>query len=179
MPFNEITLFPASIKSLIWSVSNNSHLTIYLKRFLTKEIAIKKILKDCFSDVTTIDMLTNQARYILAYQFFNIINNHRQNLLIDIPSFFMGHPSISNLFIAALFAEREVYDMFGIFFNEHPDLRRILTDYGFRGHPLRKDFPLSGFLQVRYSNITKNIVFEALELPQEFRYFTFQTPWVI
>eukprot|EP00798_Chlamydomonas_sp_ICE-L_P032216 gene32216-16774_t len=86
-------------------------------------------------------------------------------------------PSIVKVFSSANWFEREVWDMFGVFFSNHPDLRRILTDYGFQGHPLRKDFPLSGFTEVRYDYTKKRVVQENLELSQEFRLFDFSSPW--
>ncbi|KAI6648294.1 NADH dehydrogenase [Oopsacas minuta] len=85
--------------------------------------------------------------------------------------------SVTSLYTSANWAERELWDMFGIFFNDHPDLRRILTDYGFEGHPFRKDFPLSGFVEVRYDAEVKRVVCEPLELSQEFRKFELLAPW--
>merc|ERR1711918_51042 len=86
-------------------------------------------------------------------------------------------PSVVDIFKAANWNEREIYDMFGVFFSGHPDLRRILTDYGFEGHPLRKDFPLSGFVEVRYDDEVRRVVAEPLEMQQEFRKFDFTNPW--
>ncbi len=85
--------------------------------------------------------------------------------------------SAAGVFSAAIWLEREAWDMFGIFFSGHPDLRRILTDYGFEGHPLRKDFPLTGFKEVRYDQEQKRVVYEPVKLPQEFRHFDFLSPW--
>jgi NADH:ubiquinone oxidoreductase subunit C len=85
-------------------------------------------------------------------------------------------PSITNLYPAAGWFEREVWDMFGIFFSNHPDLRRILTDYGFSGHPLRKDFPLTGYVEVRYDDSEKRVITEPIQLAQGFRYFDFTSP---
>nr|QWK45000.1 NADH dehydrogenase subunit 9 [Analipus japonicus] len=87
-------------------------------------------------------------------------------------------PSIVGLFPSANWWEREIWDLFGVFFSNHPDLRRILTDYGFEGHPLRKDFPLSGYFELRYDEDQRVVVCEAIELSQEFRSFTFHTPWL-
>jgi NADH-quinone oxidoreductase subunit C len=86
-------------------------------------------------------------------------------------------PSIVELFPAANWYEREAYDMYGILFSGHPDLRRLLTDYGFRGHPLRKDFPLTGYVEVRYDDDQKRVVYEPVKLAQEFRSFDFESPW--
>jgi len=87
-------------------------------------------------------------------------------------------PTVTTLFKSADWQEREAWDMFGIMFSGHPDLRRILTDYGFEGHPLRKDFPLSGFHEVRYDDTSKQIVYDSLELAQKFRRFQFPSPWL-
>ena len=85
--------------------------------------------------------------------------------------------SVSSVFKSASWLEREVWDLFGIFFSEHSDLRRILTDYGFQGFPLRKDFPLTGFVELKYDDEMKRVSYDSLELSQEFRFFDFQSPW--
>jgi NADH-quinone oxidoreductase subunit C len=87
--------------------------------------------------------------------------------------------SANFLYKSSGWLEREVWDLFGIFFVEHPDLRRILTDYGFQGFPLRKDFPLSGYTELRYDDESKSIVYEPIELAQEFRFFQFESPWLL
>ena len=85
--------------------------------------------------------------------------------------------SVVTLYINANWWEREIWDLYGIYFENHPDLRRILTDYGFEGHPMRKDFPLSGYVELRYDESKKRVVTETVELTQEFRVFSFETPW--
>ena len=109
--------------------------------------------------------------------------SHEHNSRIRVKALVSGHegdqgvPSVVPQFAAANWLEREVWDMFGIFFYDHPDLRRILTDYGFQGHPMRKDFPLSGFVECRYDATKKRVVTEPVELTQEFRSFDLLSPW--
>ena len=86
-------------------------------------------------------------------------------------------PSVTGVFNSAGWWEREAWDLFGIYFSDHPDLRRILTDYGFEGHPMRKDFPLTGFVEMRYDEAQKRVVYEPVKLTQEFRRFDFMSPW--
>lgn len=134
-------------------------------------------------DLTTIDWLTEENRYEVLYNLYSYVYNYRL-LLSVIPqkTIGMGHiivESIINFFPGANWLEREVWDMFGVYFSNHLDLRRILTDYGFSGFPLRKDFPLSGFKEIRYDDVFKVIVFENLKLSQEFRDFSStNNPWL-
>jgi len=127
-------------------------------------------------DITGVDYPFNKKRYELVYQLLSIYYNHRimikvrLNELISINSLFL-------LYKSSVWMEREIWDFFGIFFTFHPDLRRILTDYGFQGFPLRKDFPLTGFIELYYDDEAKLVVYESLELAQEFRFFDFQSPW--
>jgi NADH-quinone oxidoreductase subunit C len=86
-------------------------------------------------------------------------------------------PSITGIFKSACWMEREVWDMNGIFFENHPDLRRLLTDYGFEGHPLRKDFPISGYVELRYDDSQKRVIYESIEMSQEYRIFNFKSSW--
>jgi NADH-quinone oxidoreductase subunit C len=127
-------------------------------------------------DITAIDHPERVARYDVVYHFLSMYQNHRIRLKVAVredemvPSIHLIHPS-ANWF------EREVFDMFGILFSGHPDLRRILTDYGFRGHPLRKDFPTTGYTEVRYDEAQKRVVYEPVKLVQEYRQFDFMSPW--
>jgi len=130
-------------------------------------------------DVTAIDVPTREKRFEVAYQLLSVEHNSRMRVktLVGGHEGDSGVPSLAGIFSSANWLEREVWDMYGIYFEGHPDLRRILTDYGFQGHPLRKDFPLSGFVECRYDPSKKRVVTEPLELTQEFRQFEFLSPW--
>ncbi len=127
-------------------------------------------------DLTAVDYPDRPERFEMVYQLLSMKNNMRLRVLMPVNE---GEavPSIVALFKAANWAEREVWDMFGIFFAGHPDLRRLLTDYGFEGHPLRKDFPLTGHVEVRYDDTLRRVVNEPVSLVQEFRDFDFLSPW--
>jgi NADH-quinone oxidoreductase subunit C len=129
-----------------------------------------------FVDLCGVDYPEREKRFDVVYHFLSPRKNHRIRIKVqtdaDTPV-----PSISDVFPGATWFEREAYDLYGILFSGNPDFRRILTDYGFRGHPLRKDFPLTGFVEVRYSNEQKRVVYEPVKLPQEFRNFDFLSPW--
>ena len=128
------------------------------------------------SDLTAVDYPDRPERFEMVYQLLSMKNNIRLRVLMPIDEG-QAVPSIVGLFSAANWAEREVWDMFGIFFAGHPDLRRLLTDYGFEGHPLRKDFPLTGHVEVRYDDTLRRVVNEPVSLVQEFRDFDFLSPW--
>ena len=127
-------------------------------------------------DLTAIDYPEREARFDVVYLLLSMDNNMRMRVVASVAA---GHPlpSVSHLYMAANWAEREAWDMFGIFFAGHPDLRRLLTDYGFEGHPLRKDFPLTGHVEVRYDDNQRRVVNEPVHLVQEFRDFDFLSPW--
>ena len=127
-------------------------------------------------DIAGVDYPENEKRFELVYLFLSHENNTRIKLLIR---FELNQTinSITKIFPSANWMEREVFDMYGIKFKNHPDLRRILTDYGFKGHPLRKDFPLTGFNEVRYSEKDKKVIYEPVKLEQNYRNFDFESPW--
>ena len=122
------------------------------------------------------DYPSKEKRFEVVYELLSVSSNTRLRAKTSVDEF-EGVSSVSPIFSNALWSERETWDLYGIFFKDHPDLRRILTDYGFEGYPLRKDFPLSGFTEVRYDEASKRVIYEPLEMPQEFRSFDLQTPW--
>jgi len=127
-------------------------------------------------DITAVDYPEKEKRFKLVYLLLSHENNLR--ILININIDEKTHvPSITKIFPSANWMEREVFDMYGISFKNHPDLRRILTDYGFEGYPLRKDFPLTGHTEVRYSEEEKKVIYEPVKLEQNFRNFDFESPW--
>ena len=127
-------------------------------------------------DIVGVDYPEDEKRFELVYLFLSHENNNRIKLLIKF-SVDQIIDSITKIFPSANWMEREVFDMYGIKFKNHPDLRRILTDYGFKGHPLRKDFPLTGFNEVRYSEKDKKVIYEPVKLEQNYRNFDFESPW--
>ena len=127
-------------------------------------------------DITAVDHPERPARFDVVYHFLSMYQNHRIRLRVAVREEDMV-PSIIPVHESANWFEREVFDMFGILFSGHPDLRRILTDYGFRGHPLRKDFPTTGYTEVRYDEALKRVVYEPVKLVQEYRQFDFLSPW--
>jgi NADH-quinone oxidoreductase subunit C len=127
-------------------------------------------------DITAVDYPERPERFDVVYHFLSMYRNHRIRVRVAVREAGMV-PSIHDVHLSANWAEREVFDMFGILFSGHPDLRRILTDYGFRGHPLRKDFPTTGYTEVRYDEAQKRVVYEPVKLVQEYRQFDFMSPW--
>ena len=127
-------------------------------------------------DITAVDYPQRNKRFKIVY----LLLSHQNNLRVIINTNIDEKetvPSITKIFPSANWMEREVFDMYGISFKDHPDLRRILTDYGFEGYPLRKDFPLTGHTEVRYSENKKKVVSEPVKLDQEYRDFDFESPW--
>ena len=128
------------------------------------------------TDIAGVDFPDRQKRFDVIYHFLSFKHNSRLRIKIIIGED-ESIPSITTIFPAANWFEREAFDMYGIQFKDHPDLRRILTDYGFEGYPLRKDFPLSGNVEIRYDEIDKKIIHEPVNLQQDFRSFDIQSPW--
>ena len=127
-------------------------------------------------DVCGVDYPERDPRFEVVYHFLSPYKNQRIRLKLAADDL-IPVPSITDIFPGANWFEREAYDLYGIIFSGHPDLRRILTDYGFDGHPLRKDFPLTGFVEVRYDEERKRVVYEPVRLGQEFRSFDYLSPW--
>lgn len=127
-------------------------------------------------DITAVDYPSRAKRFDVIYHFLSMYQNQRIRLRVEVREEDMV-PSIMSVHPSANWFEREVFDMFGILFSGHPDLRRILTDYGFRGHPLRKDFPTTGYIEVRYDEEQKRVVYEPVKLTQDYRQFDFMSPW--
>jgi NADH-quinone oxidoreductase subunit C len=146
-------------------------------------LEVLKFLRDdprcqftCLVDVCGADYPGRESRFDVVYHLLSVTQNERVRVKIETDEA-TPVPSCVELFPAANWFEREAYDMYGILFNNHPDLRRILTDYGFNGHPLRKDFPLTGFVEVRYDDELKRVVYEPVRLAAEFRRFDAISPW--
>jgi len=146
-------------------------------------VAVLTLLRDdaecrfvCFIDICGADYPEREKRFDVVYHLLSPYKNHRIRVKVeadeDTPV-----PSVIPVFAAANWYERETYDLYGVLFSGHPDLRRILTDYGFAGHPLRKDFPLTGHVEVRYDDEAKRVVYEPVKLVQEFRSFDYLSPW--
>ena len=130
----------------------------------------------CLIDLCGVDYPERPERFEVVY---NLLS-HRHNLRVRIKASTDEDtpvPSVSGLFSSAAWFEREAWDLYGIFFSDHPDLRRLLTDYGFEGYPMRKDFPLTGYVEVRYDDEQKRVVYEPVSLTQEFRSFDYLSPW--
>lgn len=130
----------------------------------------------CFIDLCGADYPSRDKRFDVVYHFLSPKHNSRIRIKVQTDEA-TPVPSIIDVFPAANWYEREAYDLYGILFSGHPDLRRLLTDYGFEGHPLRKDFPMTGFVEVRYDDAQRRVISEPVKLTQEFRNFDFLSPW--
>ena len=127
-------------------------------------------------DLCGVDYPERENRFDVVYNLLSLTQNHRIRVKLETDET-TPVPSVTGVFSSANWYERETWDLFGVAFSDHPDLRRIMTDYGFEGHPLRKDFPLTGYLEVRYDDEQKRVVYEPVKLNQEFRNFDFLSPW--
>ena len=151
------------------SVSEIPEIIKFLK--LDNKFKFKQLI-----DIAAIDYPNEEKRFELVYLLLSVENNIRVKISIKFETN-EKIPSIVKIFPSANWMEREIFDMYGIKFINHPDLRRILTDYNFKGHPLRKDFPLTGFNEVRYSEKEKKVIYEPVKLEQNYRNFDFSSPW--
>ena len=149
-------------------------LSIFVKTFyffyLSTLVSLSQLI------VLGVDLLGKRYRFSVVYDLLSLTFNSQLRIKVFLNETTPIY-SLTSIYINANWWEREIWDMFGIFFNQHPDLRRILTDYGFEGNPMRKDFPLYGFIELRYDENKKRVVTEPTFLSQEFRSFNFQTPW--
>ncbi len=165
---------------LSWDVTHDELNVDVAPSNLVEFIEFLKADRSCqFStlvDITGVDYPERAKRFDVVYHFLSMYQNQRIRLRVSIREDDMV-PSIVDVHPSANWFEREVFDMFGILFSGHPDLRRILTDYGFRGYPLRKDFPTTGYTEVRYDEAQKRVVYEPVSLVQEYRQFDFMSPW--
>ena len=156
---------------LFLNINNDSLTEVILFLKTNNEIKFKQLI-----DITAVDYPEKNQRFKLVYLLLS--HEFNQRILID---FFINEkevvPTITTIFPSANWMEREVFDMYGIKFKDHPDLRRILTDYNFEGYPLRKDFPLTGHEEVRYSEDEKKVIYEPVKLEQNYRNFDYESPW--
>ena len=160
-----------SFEELLVEVSPDELLNVLVFLKSDDKLKFKQLI-----DIAGIDFPEEEKRFKLIY----LLLSHEKNTRIKISINFELNkkiPSITKIFPSANWMEREVFDMYGIEFSNHPDLRRILTDYDFQGHPLRKDFPLTGFNEVRYSETEKKVIYEPVKLEQDYRDFDFSSPW--
>jgi len=158
-------------EQLYLNIDNEDLLDVILFLKTNKDTKFKQLI-----DITAVDYPENSKRFKMVYLFLS----HQFNQRIIISNFINENevvPSLTKIFPSANWMEREVFDMYGVKFKDHPDLRRILTDYGFNGHPLRKDFPLTGHNEVRYSEEEKKVIYEPVKLEQNYRNFDYESPW--
>ena len=168
-------------ESILRLDESNNHILVDILPTAVVKMATHLKSKKGFSfntlvDITSVDFPAKEQRFDVIYHFLSMTENTRCRVTTSI-SESAEVPSITSVFECANWFEREIFDLFGIKFTSHPDLRRILTDYGFEGHPLRKDFPTSGFLEVKYDELEKRVVYEPTSLTQGYRDFDFLSPW--
>jgi len=160
-----------SHNQLYLSINLEDLLDVVLLLKTNKDIKFRQLI-----DITAVDYPEHEKRFKMVY----LLLSHQFNQRIILSYFIRESDQINSLtkiFPSANWMEREIFDMYGIKFSDHPDLRRILTDYGFQGHPLRKDFPLTGHKEVRYSEEEKKVIYEPVKLEQNFRKFDYESPW--
>jgi len=172
------TYLPESVNEI---TIDNGEMTLHAKR--ADIVSVLAFLRDdpiCkfqqLIDLCGVDYPARERRFEVVYHMLSLTHNARIRIKVTTDEDIPVH-SVVELFPNSEWYEREAFDMYGIAFDQHPDLRRILTDYGFEGHPLRKDFPLTGFVEVRYDEERKGVIYEPVNLPQEYRSFDFMSPW--
>ena len=171
------SLTTAVIKSEV--LFDQLYIDIYYENLISVILFLKTNSKCKFRqliDITAVDYPHKEERFKLVYLLLSLENNLRIVININIDEKTIV-PSLTKIYPASNWMEREVFDMYGIYFKDHPDLRRILTDYGFKGHPLRKDFPLTGHTEVRYDENEKKVISETVKLDQDYRNFDSESPW--
>lgn len=156
-----------------WILTSLSENLLLNMKILKQHVGFQFNLLSCISGV---DFIGKDYRFCVSYDLLSLTFSQRVRIKTFVNEI-MPIPSLTTIFINANWWEREIWDLYGIFFENHPDLRRILSDYGFEGYPMRKDFPLYGYIELRYDENHKRIVAEPVEFAQEFRFFDFETPW--
>ena len=180
---NELATYLTEVRSALISSSEIKYGELNVTTTAEKVIALLTFLRDdakCgfvnMTDICGVDWPQRADRFDVVYHLLSPKKNLRIRIKVPVGED-QPVPSACGIYPGADWFEREAWDMYGILFTGHPDLRRILTDYGFEGHPLRKDFPTTGFVEVRYDDAAKRVVYEPVELKQEFRNFDFLSPW--
>jgi len=182
MKLKSLNITKSIIPILSTSINSNENIIILSHDSLLFSLNCLKLhtnyqynLLTCISGV---DYMHSKYRFGVVYDLLSLVMNSRIRVKVFVNEI-TSVDSTVNIFQNANWWEREIWDLYGVYFNNHPDLRRILTDYGFEGYPMRKDFPLSGYVEVRYDQTKRRVVLEPIELTQEFRSFSFETPWSI
>jgi len=180
MNFKALTILNKTLPIILFQKFNSeASILVRVKNLISTLSILKKSILYQFSLLTAIsgvDYFNNNYRFSVVYELLSLTYNTRIRVKIFLTEL-DSVPSSINVFKNSNWWEREIWDLYGIFFTNHPDLRRILTDYGFEGHPMRKDFPVYGYVELFYDNIQKRLVIEPIELSQEYRVFSFDTPW--
>ncbi len=173
------SILPALGAAVLNAVDAVGEVTLTVAR--TSIVDVCRTLRDDFAyqqlmEIAGVDYPQREERFEVVYHLLSLTKNHRIRVKLSTDEN-KPVPSVTGLWPVAGWLEREVFDMYGVLFDGNPDLRRILTDYGFRGHPFRKDFPLSGYTEMRYSEEHKRVIYEPVSLAQDFRTFDFLSPW--